>query len=277
MSAVEATETPSRPTSPSARGSSGSNPMRVGMSNAVESPVCPCASRKLKRRLVSFGRAEPGEHPHRPELAAVHAGVGAARERVLARISQLRVVAPAGPKVGRAVGRRERNPRQRLELSVVVRHPSESQRRRSTSAATLATPSIDSGSNPQLGEVEAELLFQEDHHLDAVNRLQPSRREQALVVGERLEVSVARQELAEHLANEPRCRPSGGDPQQAGEETEVDAQRDQRTPRRRRRTSDSTRRPRWRAEGRARAATPSPAGRSRRACETRDRHRQQMH
>ena len=54
------------------------------MSKAVDRPVCPWASRNLKRSLVSSGGAEAGELAHRPELAAVHARVGAARERVLA-------------------------------------------------------------------------------------------------------------------------------------------------------------------------------------------------
>ena len=45
MSASVSTATPSRPTSPSARGWSESQPMRVGMSNAVESPVWPCSRR----------------------------------------------------------------------------------------------------------------------------------------------------------------------------------------------------------------------------------------
>ncbi len=45
MSSSVSTATPSRPTSPSERWSSESWPIRDGMSNAVESPVCPCSSR----------------------------------------------------------------------------------------------------------------------------------------------------------------------------------------------------------------------------------------
>ena len=45
MSSSVSTATPSRPTSPSERGSSESWPISDGMSNAVESPVCPCSSR----------------------------------------------------------------------------------------------------------------------------------------------------------------------------------------------------------------------------------------
>ena len=39
------TATPSRPTSPRLSGESESCPIRDGMSNAVERPVCPCSSR----------------------------------------------------------------------------------------------------------------------------------------------------------------------------------------------------------------------------------------
>ncbi len=45
MSASELTATPSRPTSPRDSGSSASRPMSVGMSNAVDRPVTPCARR----------------------------------------------------------------------------------------------------------------------------------------------------------------------------------------------------------------------------------------
>ena len=61
------------------------------MSNAVDRPVCPCSSRKWKRWLVSSGRAEAGEHAHRPQLAAVHRLVDAARERELAGVADLLV------------------------------------------------------------------------------------------------------------------------------------------------------------------------------------------
>ena len=45
MSSSVSMATPSRPTSPSERGWSESWPMSEGMSNAVESPVCPWSSR----------------------------------------------------------------------------------------------------------------------------------------------------------------------------------------------------------------------------------------
>ena len=74
MSASVETDTPSRPTSPRAFGWSASYPISDGMSNAVERPVWPCSRRNLKRRLVSSGPAEAGEHPHGPEAAPVHRG-----------------------------------------------------------------------------------------------------------------------------------------------------------------------------------------------------------
>ena len=45
MSSSVSIATPSRPTSPSLRGESESWPISDGMSNAVESPVCPWPSR----------------------------------------------------------------------------------------------------------------------------------------------------------------------------------------------------------------------------------------
>ena len=45
MSSSVSIATPSRPTSPSERGLSESCPISEGMSNAVESPVCPWSSR----------------------------------------------------------------------------------------------------------------------------------------------------------------------------------------------------------------------------------------
>ena len=83
MSSSESMATPTRPTSPSARGSSESWPICVGRSNAVNNPVCPCASRNRKRSLVS-GRAEARVLAHRPQPAAIHRGIHAARKRPLA-------------------------------------------------------------------------------------------------------------------------------------------------------------------------------------------------
>jgi hypothetical protein len=58
-SASESTATPSRPTSPSERGWSESYPINVGMSKAVERPVCPCSSRYRKRSFVSSAVPKP--------------------------------------------------------------------------------------------------------------------------------------------------------------------------------------------------------------------------
>ncbi len=59
MSSTVSIATPTRPTSPSARGSSESSPIWVGRSNAVESAAWPWPIRKRKRRLVSSGVPNP--------------------------------------------------------------------------------------------------------------------------------------------------------------------------------------------------------------------------
>ena len=59
MSSRVETVTPSRPTSPRARGWSASYPMSAGMSKAVDRPVCPSRRRNLKRRFVSSGVPNP--------------------------------------------------------------------------------------------------------------------------------------------------------------------------------------------------------------------------
>ena len=47
MSSIDEIATPARPTSPRASGWSESRPICVGRSNAIDSPVCPDASRNL--------------------------------------------------------------------------------------------------------------------------------------------------------------------------------------------------------------------------------------
>src|ERR1700754_3773895 len=59
ISASDETDTPQIPTSPSASGASASQPISVGISNAVDKPVCPCSSRYLKRWFVSSGVPNP--------------------------------------------------------------------------------------------------------------------------------------------------------------------------------------------------------------------------
>src|SRR5574337_388653 len=53
MSASESMATPHLPTSPAEEGWSESYPIKVGRSKAVDSPIWPCSSRYLNRRLVS--------------------------------------------------------------------------------------------------------------------------------------------------------------------------------------------------------------------------------
>ena len=59
MSRIESIATPTRPTSPSALGSSESRPICVGRSNAVERPGWPWSIRNRKRRLVSAAVPKP--------------------------------------------------------------------------------------------------------------------------------------------------------------------------------------------------------------------------
>ena len=59
MSSSVSTATPSRPTSPSERGSSLSRPMSVGRSKAVLRPVWPFSSRNRKRSLVCRAVPKP--------------------------------------------------------------------------------------------------------------------------------------------------------------------------------------------------------------------------
>src|SRR3954471_7553678 len=59
VSSRPATATPHRPTSPMLRGSSGSSPISVGMSNATESPVCPRSRSTRNRSFVSAGVPYP--------------------------------------------------------------------------------------------------------------------------------------------------------------------------------------------------------------------------
>ena len=108
MSARVSMATPQRPTSPSDIGSSESRPSSVGMSNAVDSPSPPRLDDLLEPPVGVLGGAEPGEHPHGPQLRAVHRGVGPTGVRVLA--GELTVVG--------AVHAVERDPRHGRERNV---------------------------------------------------------------------------------------------------------------------------------------------------------------
>ena len=59
MSSTVSIATPTRPTSPSARGESESMPICVGRSKATESPVCPAARSTRKRAFVSLAVPKP--------------------------------------------------------------------------------------------------------------------------------------------------------------------------------------------------------------------------
>ena len=87
--------------------------MRVGKSKAVESPVCPCGEQVLEALVRLLGRAEAGEHAHRPELAAVHRRLDAAGERVLPGQPEVAQVVARGVGRGQHVGDVERRSRSR--------------------------------------------------------------------------------------------------------------------------------------------------------------------
>ena len=63
MSSSESMATPTRPTSPAARGSSESRPSCVGRSSATEKPVTPASSSARKRALDSAGVPKPAYWP----------------------------------------------------------------------------------------------------------------------------------------------------------------------------------------------------------------------
>ena len=59
MSSTVSMATPTRPTSPLARGESESMPICVGRSKATERPVCPASSNNRKRSLVERAVPKP--------------------------------------------------------------------------------------------------------------------------------------------------------------------------------------------------------------------------
>ena len=63
MSASESIATPTRPTSPAARGSSESMPIWVGRSSATENPVAPASSNDRNRRFDSAAVPNPAYWP----------------------------------------------------------------------------------------------------------------------------------------------------------------------------------------------------------------------
>ena len=109
MSTRVSTATPARPTSPRASGWSESRPIRVGMSKAVDRPGAARPQQLLEARVRVVGRAEAGEHPHRPEARPVHRRVHAARVGVRARVGRV------------AVDRVDGDARHRLEGAVAER------------------------------------------------------------------------------------------------------------------------------------------------------------
>ena len=85
MSSTVSIATPTRPTSPSARGESESMPICVGRSNATGESGLPLLEQQPEARVGLLRRAEAGVLPHRPQAAAVHRRLHAARERETGR------------------------------------------------------------------------------------------------------------------------------------------------------------------------------------------------
>jgi hypothetical protein len=74
----------------------------------------------LEPRVGVLRASEAGEHPHRPEAAAVHRRIDAARERILAGVAEALLVRAVRDVLGRVEGL-HRNPGQRLEPHVPLR------------------------------------------------------------------------------------------------------------------------------------------------------------
>ena len=85
MSASVSTATPHRPTSPTAIGSSESQPEQRRHVERRRQPVAARPDDLLEPPVRVVRGAEAGEHPHRPQLRAVHRRVRPTRVRVLAR------------------------------------------------------------------------------------------------------------------------------------------------------------------------------------------------
>ena len=80
----------------------------VGLSNAIESPVCPCAEQIVVALVRLARRAEARELAHGEHAPAIHVGVDAARVRVLAREREIARQVHAREVLGR-VERPDRN------------------------------------------------------------------------------------------------------------------------------------------------------------------------
>ena len=96
MSSTLSIATPTRPTSPSARGESESMPICVGRSKATDSPVWPASSSRRKRAFVSLAVPKPAYWRMVQCRVAVHGGLHAARVREHARVAEVGVVVDAG-------------------------------------------------------------------------------------------------------------------------------------------------------------------------------------
>ena len=84
MSSTVSTATPSRPTSPSELRVVGVVAHERRHVEGDRQPGLALREQVLKARVGVLGRAEPREHPHRPQPASVHRWMDAAGKRILA-------------------------------------------------------------------------------------------------------------------------------------------------------------------------------------------------
>ena len=105
MSSIVSMATPVRPTSPAQRGSSESRPSWVGRSKAMLRPGAAVREQVAVALVGLLGGRVARVLADRPRPLAVHLGVDAAREGVLARLAEVEVAAAGRP------GRRSARPR----------------------------------------------------------------------------------------------------------------------------------------------------------------------
>ena len=92
MSSSVSIATPSRPTSPAGARVVAIEAHQRGQVERGRQTGLPLLQQEFEPLVGLSRRAEPGELPHRPQPPAVHARVHAARERVLAGISEVGLV-----------------------------------------------------------------------------------------------------------------------------------------------------------------------------------------
>ena len=110
---------PTRPTSPSARGSSESRPELGRQVEGDVQRVLPVRHQVLEALVRLRRRAEADVLPHRPQARAVHVGVDAPRERVVAGLAQV----AGGIEAGEVAGPVDGLDRDAVEIGDVPERP----------------------------------------------------------------------------------------------------------------------------------------------------------